>query len=679
MKFANPQFLWALFSLIIPIVIHLFHFRRFKTVYFTNVRFLKELKKETQSRSKLRKLLILAARCLALTALVVAFARPFIPGDTGTGKGDKAISIYIDNSFSMEARSESSSLLEQARKYAEEIAASYASSDRFQLITNELEGRQMQWLTKEQLNERLQELQISPVPRMVGKMIERQLRNIKDQGKSGIAYVLSDFQKSSAEFGELSADTSITVHLIKLQAGISDNISLDSCWFETPFREAGSPDKLMFGVKNFSGNRLENLPVNLKIDGVERGLESLAAGPDSSSESAVVFSTPGKGFHQGELRLSDYPVSFDDVLYFSYSIPEKIKILNIQGVTERRFLEKLYKNQEVFEYNSVSETSIDYSVFGNQQVILLEELKSYSSGLILELSKFVNNGGTLVVLPDPQSSNVQELNQLASSLTNGGVSFGAPSTQTQKVAGINQQHPLFDDVFERKQESFDLPEIKRFVPFRASGGVEDVIMQLQSGDPFFASYSNGKGKVYFSAGSLNPEWSNFGRHALFIPVFYKLALYSIPQQRLYYYQGEDAMVELNNANLNPEAPVKIKSVDNTFETIPEQRIVEGKLVVFTRNSVTQAGNYKLVQGDSLLGSISFNFNRKESNPAVMTESEILKSAEQAGLPFVKISDGSKAELPADVLLANQGIQYWKLFIVLALLFLAIEILLIRLK
>ncbi|MCB0819631.1 MAG: BatA domain-containing protein, partial [Bacteroidetes bacterium] len=71
MKFANPQFLWALFSLIIPILIHLFHFRRFKIVYFTNVRFLRELRKETQSRSRIRKLLILIARCLALSALVL--------------------------------------------------------------------------------------------------------------------------------------------------------------------------------------------------------------------------------------------------------------------------------------------------------------------------------------------------------------------------------------------------------------------------------------------------------------------------------------------------------------------------------------------------------------------------------------------------------------------------------
>ncbi|MEZ5172705.1 MAG: hypothetical protein R2850_04165 [Bacteroidia bacterium] len=48
---------------------------------------------------------------------------------------------------------------------------------------------------------------------------------------------------------------------------------------------------------------------------MDRGLESISAGADSTQ--ALVVLVPGKGLHQAELRLSDYPVSADDVLYFS--------------------------------------------------------------------------------------------------------------------------------------------------------------------------------------------------------------------------------------------------------------------------------------------------------------------------------------------------------------------------
>ena len=81
MQFLYPTFLYALLALAIPIIIHLFFFRRFKKVYFTNVRFLKEIKEETSARQRLKNLLVLLMRLLAMAALVLAFAQPFLPQD----------------------------------------------------------------------------------------------------------------------------------------------------------------------------------------------------------------------------------------------------------------------------------------------------------------------------------------------------------------------------------------------------------------------------------------------------------------------------------------------------------------------------------------------------------------------------------------------------------------------
>ena len=79
MKFLYPQFLWALFAIAIPIIIHLFNFRRFKRVYFSNVALLKQVDLETKKSSKVRHLLVLLARILAITCLVLAFAQPYFP------------------------------------------------------------------------------------------------------------------------------------------------------------------------------------------------------------------------------------------------------------------------------------------------------------------------------------------------------------------------------------------------------------------------------------------------------------------------------------------------------------------------------------------------------------------------------------------------------------------------
>src|SRR3954469_9249095 len=110
MHFIYPGFLVALAALSIPVIIHLFNFRRFRKIYFTNVRFLKEIKQDTKSRSRLKHLLVLFSRLLALTFLVLAFAQPFLPAKTNSAIGQsRRISVYIDNSFSMDALSKNGS------------------------------------------------------------------------------------------------------------------------------------------------------------------------------------------------------------------------------------------------------------------------------------------------------------------------------------------------------------------------------------------------------------------------------------------------------------------------------------------------------------------------------------------------------------------------------------------
>ncbi|MFN5366031.1 MAG: BatA domain-containing protein, partial [Bacteroidota bacterium] len=158
MQFLFPGFLAALAVISIPVIIHLFYFRRFKRVYFTNVRFLKEVKEETSNRQKLRNLLVLLMRALAIAAMVLAFAQPFIPLQDGLKKGQKAVSVYIDNSFSMNALSQDAPLVELAKQRARDIISAYSVEDRFQILTNDFEGRDQRLVSKEDALGRIEEI-----------------------------------------------------------------------------------------------------------------------------------------------------------------------------------------------------------------------------------------------------------------------------------------------------------------------------------------------------------------------------------------------------------------------------------------------------------------------------------------------------------------------------------------
>jgi hypothetical protein len=74
MQFVYPGFLWALTALSIPIILHLFYFRLYKKVFFSNLRFLREVKEETSARNRSAPL-ILISRILAMD-FILAFAQP---------------------------------------------------------------------------------------------------------------------------------------------------------------------------------------------------------------------------------------------------------------------------------------------------------------------------------------------------------------------------------------------------------------------------------------------------------------------------------------------------------------------------------------------------------------------------------------------------------------------------
>ena len=164
MKFVHPEILWALTALSIPIIVHLFNFRKFRKVQFSNVSFLREIRQETKSKSRLKHLLILFSRLLAVAAIVFAFAQPYFPrSDSSILPGDKAVSLYIDNSFSMEAQGEQGLLLELAKSKAIEVAAAYGATDRFQLLTNDFEGRHQRFVGRDEVVEMIQAVGFSPV------------------------------------------------------------------------------------------------------------------------------------------------------------------------------------------------------------------------------------------------------------------------------------------------------------------------------------------------------------------------------------------------------------------------------------------------------------------------------------------------------------------------------------
>ncbi len=672
MQFLHPNFLYALLALAIPIIIHLFYFRRFKKVYFTNVRFLKEVKEETSARRKLRNLLVLLMRLLALAFLVLAFAQPFLPKDTEVKKGEKAVSVFIDNSFSMSSLSEDVPLIEKARQRAREIVEAYGVEDRFQILTNDFEGRHQRLVSKEDALGLIEEVVISPAVKELSKTLNRQQQALElGATDNRIAYVISDFQRNVSDL-ENFRDTTFDINLIPLQSVQEKNISIDSCWFDAPVQMINQTNSLVIRVQNHSDEEEDNIRLSLKHEGQVKPVGTLTIPPRSSVTDTINITILKTGWHEAELNITDYPVQFDDQYYFTFNVARHIDVLVINETVENKFLKSAFAGVSYFRLNNQFSRNLNYSTFSDHQLIVVNGLAQVSSGLAAQLSEFVNNGGNLLVFP-PANANIASY---ASFLTEMKANELQSFERTERsVSDINTEEFVFADVFENRQSNLKLPVTQgnfKLSSFGSRG--EERLLTYRDGSSYLGKYSLGQGHLYLCAAPLDNDLNNLVRSGeIFIPMLYKMAISTAKDRQIAYTIGQDDLIEADNNTDGGELVYKLKGKDEEF--IPQQKITGPKVLLSINNQVRDAGFYDLyLRPDSTLARYAFNFDRKESELSYFNESDL---ENQLGPSMDIISTTARAGLTEVVGERSQGVILWRWCLILALIFLGLETLLLR--
>lgn len=679
MNFLFPTFLIGLTAIAIPIIIHLFNFRRYKKVYFTNVQFLKELKQESDSKSKLKEWLILAMRILAITCLVFAFAQPFIPGKSKAIQGEKAISIYVDNSFSMENINTKGTLLENAKQLATEIVNSYKASDKFQLLTNDFEGKHQRLLSKEDFLEQLNDVKISSATKPLNDVVKRQqdfLQNSNSKNKR--IFLLSDFQKNTSAFVKSDLDTSLTISCIPIVSSEINNVFIDSVWFETPVQQFGTQQIIHANIINKSNKDIENGSLKLFINNKQVSLASFNVGQGDKKDVSISFTVKEKNINNGVLKIEDYPISYDDEFYFSFNAQTSINTLVINGKESRTGgnFKSLMQNDSLFIYIENNEASIDYSLFSKLDFIVLNELSNITSGLTSELQKFISNGGSVVLFPNAKAD-LTSYNAAFQSLQLPQITI--LDTSNTKTQLINFEQGLYEGVFEKIDQRMDMPKVFEHYNFQqtTTRSLQNII-SLQTNQPFLSQHNLGNGKVYLFSIPSDEKASNFLKHALFVPTMIKMAVLSLKPTPIYYKTASNEVIAVSSQNNFSEKPLHIINANKTIDIIPEHRLVNNATTLFTQNQISEAGHYTIQEEGTIIKGLAFNFDRKESDMNFYTGEELQKQIDEKDIKNMSIIEGNEKKVSDSLQEINDGKKLWKLFLILALVFLLAEILIIRL-
>ncbi|MCC6722407.1 MAG: BatA and WFA domain-containing protein [Bacteroidia bacterium] len=673
MQFVYPAFLFGLLAISIPVIIHLFNFRRFKKVVFTNIKFLKEVKQQSQKHKNIKHLLVLIARILAIVSLVFAFAQPYIPiNKTKNTSGQKNLSIYIDNSFSMNAVYEKGPLFETAKTKAREIVSAFSDGDRFHLLTNQFGGGFDRFYSKDDFLKKLDEIEIQSGTKSLENILSKQSNFLINNGtKNNYAYIISDFQKSFTGNKTINVNEAIETNLIPLKSNTTNNLLIDSVWFQSPVFQPSQTLNLIVKIKNKGNQNLEGGTVSLKINKIQKSISGFDIAAGESKNVSIGFSVNNTGWQNAELKITDYPITFDDTYFFTFNIHQNVKVLELYNELPNKYLKKIFETEPFFSHITSSINQIDFSSLSNYDLIIISSSDKISSGTIDELKKYLNNGGNIAIFPSDNEGK-SGFDDFLSEIGIG--KYNELITENTEVTELDYTNELLKNIVQNRNQNLDLPKVKKY--YKISQGIIPAIqlIKLRNGNIFLNSYKNGKGQIYQFAVNIDDEWSNFQTNQIFLPVIFRIALYKKSLLPLFY-------TIRNNNLIIPVSDIKSTGVQYSlkkekFEIILENIIKNDELFLTENNQVNTSGFYDLRDNktETILQVLAFNYNRAESETELSTTSDLRNI-----LPSKNTKIFEKTEMPINTLIKQyeNGKPLWRIFIYFALLFIAIEIILLR--
>ncbi len=667
MLFAFPTFLFALFAIAIPILIHLFQLRRYKKIVFSDIRFLKQITEQNQKQRNIKEWIILAARCLALACLVFAFAKPFIPLNNRTiNKSSKVVSVFIDNSFSMSQQNKEGQLLEVAKHKARDIVSYYGDNDLFQILTNDFEGKHQRLIEKKDFLLYLDEVKISNQTKQFDKIIARQKQAFETEANSNkIVYIISDLQQN--QFQQLAAiDTNLQVNFIQIKPNVSNNISIDSAWIEQPLILPNTNTFLLVKISNYGITEITDVPLVFKIDNVQKGIANISCKANSSAEVQLQFSLNDAQYHQAELSLLDNPVVFDDKLYLTLKAYSN---QNIIAINANKYIQNVYAIDENYKLQSFNSNTIDYSSFNNASCIVLNEVADVSSGLQTELQKYINNGGVALIIPSASANDLPKTNTFLQQLN--APQLLAVSNQNLNVSRINVFDDVFKNVFSKIPEIANWPNLSKNYAMQLNSGIKGYhIATLNNDAPFIFKSRYGKGFVYLLSTPLQNDWCNFTTHALFVPFMLRLPLVNKQSGSLYYNMDKPVNYAFDKNTNSKVVYLKDKKDEIAFDVNNNESKSTANI-----SGIKQAGSYQVFEKNKtdLLATISFNLNRNESNLKIIADD----SLSNTNASIIQTADLLK--LQKEIELNYHGTQLWRWFLLAALAFILVEVLLLKWK
>lgn len=625
MEITNPSYLWGLLALLIPIAIHLFEWKKRKKVYFSNTAFLAEVQQKQNKNSRLKHLLILLSRCLAIIAMVIALSQPYFPSYL---QNNAQTFIYIDNSPSMSIAQNNSSNLQNAIQEAYRLLQNTPYNAKIGIIDNSTQQITPPQRIKE-VEDQLSQIAINSTSISLQTLSEKLNQSFPNQVNRVICFTDQDSIFNSVE--DHYSDTQ-NVFYLKKEASFTPIAYLDSLWLKENVNHALPEETVFFALKN-SSNTDQTLNVRLRNHQNIVGQKSIEIKRNSTVIDSLFFESTN-GSPEYELTISNGRNSLFSSLYFTLSKPQLIKTFTDypapNKVTRALAKEPLFETVE-----TADEADIIISSSLNESAI----------------ENYLDQGKT--VLFDISTSTNPQFDQLDLKL--------ALEKDTQNIEIYNTNAKWLKQIIKPNSTLggfapvFTHNQIKHF-PIGS-----EIWLSNEFKEPLLLDIPHKTGKLFVSTLPLF-EINPFTQHILYLPILFEMSFSNFEFRAPYYLLDQNT--QFRTQTTNAEHAVQLIQQNQTF--IPKQKKIGNQAQISLSDLPLTAGYAQVAQDSIHKSVIGLNYSRRElgQNTSAIPLSD-----------HFHINPIDSETILSSTFSKNKDL--WPIFILICLIFLAIEIILIR--
>ena len=666
MYFHYPGALWALGALSLPILIHLLHLRPVKHVYFSHLPMLQEVVHQVQARGRLMHWVVLFFRLLALTCVVFAFARPYLPTRHVAPRSHYVL-LYVDNSYSMSNLTAGDEAALHAAVYiAQQIVHNYDEKTQFFLLTNDVSP--LRPLLQREILDQLATITYSSRRRTASACQERSQRLQQRYRVPMDVYWISDFQANLFDT-KLQIDTVNRWHILPIFPLSTHNIFIDTAYSVMPTWTTHHPNRICVRVQNMRKTPCDPCTVKLFVEGTQQALQTVSFGAGHSSEICFDYTPDTLVEQRIYVQVDDPVVLFDNRFYLSPTEAPAVSILEVADPAAPTYVERAYAENERFIYQRYTLNELPYAQLYAQDLVILQGLSQLPRLLLRALSTFLSEGKSLLVIPPVQAT----LEGYAALFP--GFTFDSTAQRLQPLTTPRYDAPFYAQVFARSKGTGQISMPQATASYQWSPLDLQPLLHFVAGKAFLSTSSYLSGRRYLLSAPLSGDYTNFMQHALFVPTLYKVATQSQQQHEQLYARLDMQALFMSTAHADKRELFYLRSEGGKLHALSTRRHGQ-QYRFFVETAIQQPGFYALLQDSTQLRWMAFNIPAEESMLRCLDTRALEKKL--TPLQHLVITQPKISKYPRTTgEFTHLPISLWQYFVAAALFFLFVEAVYLR--